>query len=811
MTMLARRSGRLAALVTMSFVAATAGTVAAEGGDGTVPSQWPSGNGYDLRIEGWPNAVRFSGADRYQTSLATALALRGTGDFPFDTPDRTSGGLASLDEAADWWGVGACPSAIIVTTGDSPADALAASALSDPTRRSSEPYLQRSAAADPLFNPPGGFAKVDTDLAPVLVTASARSGATGLSTATKVAARDLRTSTCRAAFQAIIVGGPTAVPAEVDDELVALGYDEVFRVSGDSRYDTAAKVAASLGTAAVPAGITGCLDVAGNDGDTRMRFTANSVVEYRESATRCRLLGRTVVLADGVAGADALAAGWWTSYFQVPVLLHDGGDSLPLATANALRTLPVQNLVVLGGSSRISDTVMNEAASLSGATPLRVSGDTRFDTSIEMARRFGGWYPTGSAADFAGSMVCIASSGDQAGWPDALGAGPWCAGANGSAANPGAPARALAPLWGAKPTLSTIAPTRPAHDAVPVLLVPARATALPESVATFLRTSFAPEADWCTSASTSTTCKVPGFAVAFGGESSLPSTLLDEVSSLVSGRSSAIITRTAPSLTSPFFTALDMSPVYGSNAAGFTGGAVCAGRGAYQGARWLAAFGQGANPPLLAVTDVMVDRRYVADADGTARSPGVGAPVCMSGPVSGSTVTVRPVSLSGRVGASSQLEVTTNTRFQMTDAVRDTSVRFRGGTASNGDEPGGGVTELTYLTTTSELGLQSRGTATTVVTAELFVAITRGDDATTPDTFAASWALNTLAGRVTGSASGEAIFQGDRWQLRGRSAFSLSFNLSSGAGGFSATVYVAGNQVMLPADTIDWKVDGVVG
>ena len=52
-------------------------------------------------------------------------------------------------------GVQVCPKAVIVVAADIPADALTASVLSDPTGLSHEPYLRRSAAADPLFRPGG--------------------------------------------------------------------------------------------------------------------------------------------------------------------------------------------------------------------------------------------------------------------------------------------------------------------------------------------------------------------------------------------------------------------------------------------------------------------------------------------------------------------------------------------------------------------------------------------------------------------------------------------------------------------------------
>lgn len=224
----------------------------------------------------------------------------------------------ALSTANDWWGAGTCPRAVIVVTGDNPADSLGASALSDPTHQSLEPLLQRTAAADPSFDRVGIFARADTDSAPILITASARSGAVSLSPATRIAANDMRRGGCTLARQAIVVGGPSAVPIGVDAELLSLGYREVFRVSGADRYETAALIARSLGTVGAPNSSLTCVDPDTTDGSAHQTFYTNAVVELRESASSCRLLRRTVVLADGVTGADALAAGWWTSFGRCP-------------------------------------------------------------------------------------------------------------------------------------------------------------------------------------------------------------------------------------------------------------------------------------------------------------------------------------------------------------------------------------------------------------------------------------------------------------------------------------------------------------
>ena len=145
------------------------------------PGFWPTAGQANPTIQGWPNALRISGADRYQTALAVSLMTRGSGGFPYDTPDPYSGNAQGLSEASGWWGLGLCPRAVVIVAGDSPADAIAATPLSDATGKSSEPWLRRTEAADPLFDPIGGFSRVDTDYAPLIITTSAREGGRGLS------------------------------------------------------------------------------------------------------------------------------------------------------------------------------------------------------------------------------------------------------------------------------------------------------------------------------------------------------------------------------------------------------------------------------------------------------------------------------------------------------------------------------------------------------------------------------------------------------------------------------------------------------
>jgi len=773
------------------------------------PSGWPNTALTKPMIEGWPNALRVYGDNRYQTGLAAAYTLRGAGaddSFPYGNPDPAT--------TQGWWGLNTCPRSIIVVAGDSPTDALAASSLSDPTGSSSEPFLQRSAAADPVFYPPGGFARVDTDFAPILVTSSARQGATQLDIATRLAAQDMRNGGCTTARQAIIVGGTRAIASTVDSELVAIGYDEVFRVAGSTRYSTARLIAESLGTTAPTA--TTCLDVRTNDGSARTKFYANATVEYRTSATSCQLLPRTVVITDGITGADALAAGWWTSFWQVPILLHDGTDDLPRQTSEALQTLDIENIVVLGGTSRVSDAVANEAKATAGADEvIRISGDDRYATSVAMAKYFGGWWPTGDGADFAGSTVCVAASSGGVsgrGWPDALSAGPWCGRAGGAAANAGTPIRALAPFNGAEPgTTADAAPARPVHDFVPVVLIPAGASTLPSVVSTFLSGAFPASGDFCTGDSAPDGCVSTGFAVVFGGPSIVTAAQIAEISRLVGAGEGG--TLPSPELGQFFLTTLDLSPVFDDPQTGETASSLrlCTLRAGYSGIRWLRTVAD-----TTSTTDLVDDGAYATDGDDVVRTPGVGRPLCV--PVSAETAQTLVLSATGPTGQVLPLaswptfSLSADDAFRLAADLTAAAPATSSGADSSQDDSAGGTTTWTFTTTGASIAAVIRGTATTVTAAELSITLERGendDDILGPDTFTGEFTLTTSLGTVTGRLTGEAVLTGGAWQLRGRVDVERGTSgMRNGWGGVRATVT---NGVTSSAndDAITWRVDGV--
>lgn len=151
-----------------------------------------------------------------------------------------------------------------------------------------------------------------------------------------------------------ILGGLSAISAEVEAALAAYTAGAVDRTSGADRYETAAKV-------------------------TQDDFTGP--VSH-------------VIIATGRGYADALAGGAAAADNSSPVLLVEP-NAVPAVTAAALRDLQPRNITVLGGMSAVSDKVVNDLRAFTSGQVRRIAGTTRFETAARVAEAF--WpEPTGS-------------------------------------------------------------------------------------------------------------------------------------------------------------------------------------------------------------------------------------------------------------------------------------------------------------------------------------------------------------------------------------------------------------------------------
>ncbi|MEO7296344.1 MAG: cell wall-binding repeat-containing protein, partial [Candidatus Limnocylindria bacterium] len=169
----------------------------------------------------------------------------------------------------------------------------------------------------------------------------------------------------------VILGGTAVVSAGVEALLRGYTAGAVTRLAGADRYATAAKVSAS----AFPTGAT------------------------------------TVYVATGSTFPDALAAGAAAAGAKAPILLV-GPQALPAATASELARLNPDQIIVMGGTSVVSDAVLQQLKPYA-ASVRRVAGADRYATAVNL-----------SATTFAANSVGTAYVAVGSAFPDGLAAGP---------------------------------------------------------------------------------------------------------------------------------------------------------------------------------------------------------------------------------------------------------------------------------------------------------------------------------------------------------------------------------------------------
>lgn len=93
----------------------------------------------------------------------------------------------------------------------------------------------------------------------------------------------------------------------------------------------------------------------------------------------------TVVLVNGLAIADGLSVTPLASYLKAPILLARK-DNIPIQTISEIRRLGVKRVIVAGGDSVISNSIYNELNSNGIKDIIRLAGDNRYETSLEIAK-----------------------------------------------------------------------------------------------------------------------------------------------------------------------------------------------------------------------------------------------------------------------------------------------------------------------------------------------------------------------------------------------------------------------------------------
>ena len=181
------------------------------------------------------------------------------------------------------------------------------------------------------------------------------------------------------AAQVVVVGGEAAVSADAEAQLCNVeGVSKVTRIAGSDRFETAEAIYEQVG-----------------------ELTAAS--------------SRTAILANAWAYPDALCASPVAYSLHAPIFLTNS-DFMQQTTASILTSGSFDKVLIVGGSAAVSIQIEEQLAN-AGLEVVRLAGETRYETSVEIAR-----YAL-QQGTLVSQTVAVASGGN---FPDALVGGALC-------------------------------------------------------------------------------------------------------------------------------------------------------------------------------------------------------------------------------------------------------------------------------------------------------------------------------------------------------------------------------------------------
>ncbi len=202
----------------------------------------------------------------------------------------------------------------------------------------------------------------------------------------------------------ILLTDKDTLPADTLEEIKRLGAGKVYILGGTSAVSTKVEIAVK------------------NAGCTVERISGSS--RFGTAARAAEKLGapKEIFFVCYNNFADALSVSAAAALKKAPIIYLKKDSALDAETAAYLKRVKgkVANAYVIGGGSVVSDAMMKNAADALGLTVgktmNRIAGQNRYKTCIEVNKKF--------ASVFTGKNVCIATGAD---FPDALAGGAFAA------------------------------------------------------------------------------------------------------------------------------------------------------------------------------------------------------------------------------------------------------------------------------------------------------------------------------------------------------------------------------------------------
>jgi SpoIID/LytB domain protein len=142
-----------------------------------------------------------------------------------------------------------------------------------------------------------------------------------------------------------VLGGKAAISDDVIKQIQTTGI-EVKRIAGDTRYQTAVKIA-----------------------------------EQITSSTEL------IITSGSSESPDALSIASYAAKNQIPILVTPS-NGLPNDVKDYIKNHQISKAYVIGGTVAVSNNVVNEMKDLGINNIERIAGEKRYDTSVEIAKRF---------------------------------------------------------------------------------------------------------------------------------------------------------------------------------------------------------------------------------------------------------------------------------------------------------------------------------------------------------------------------------------------------------------------------------------
>ncbi len=151
--------------------------------------------------------------------------------------------------------------------------------------------------------------------------------------------------------QAIVIGDEKSVSAEAYTEIEALlGADNVKRIAGSNRYETALSICESVHEA-----------------------NKDAAVETD-----------TIIISTGTKAADALSASSLVYALNAPMVLVNKSGNLSAEALSVIKELNASRILILGDTASVSAAAESDLTEL-GLEVVRLGGTNRYKTSIEIA------------------------------------------------------------------------------------------------------------------------------------------------------------------------------------------------------------------------------------------------------------------------------------------------------------------------------------------------------------------------------------------------------------------------------------------